>query len=202
MGAVQNKSIDMSIFDDVCNYIDNNYEFKCNAKYKGLLGKFKAFIDRTEIEEQAQRESGESWIADPVIFYSDPVSQEQRDKDIERSLAKTLESSFSVTLMKYIEVKNQSPVEIYKRANIDRKLFSKIRNEKRYMPSKRTAIALAIALELSLVETEDLLKRAGFSLSRSLLFDVIIEYFITKGIYDIYEINSILYAYKQPVLGE
>jgi hypothetical protein len=61
---------------------------------------------------------------------------------------------------------------------------------------------LAIALELSLVETEDLLKRAGFSLSRSLLFDVIIEYFITKGIYDIYEINSILYAYKQPVLGE
>lgn len=103
--------------------------------------------------------------------------------------------------MKYIESKDVDAVKLYKRANIDRKLFSKIRSDKGYMPSKRTAVALAIALKLFLVETNDLLKRAGFTLSRSLLFDVIIEYFIT-GNYDIYEINNVLFSYKQPILGE
>jgi hypothetical protein len=103
--------------------------------------------------------------------------------------------------MKIIEAKGQNHIDIYKKANIDRKLFSKIRNEQRYIPSKRTAIALAVALELSLGETQDLLKRAGFTLSRSILFDVIIEYFITLSNYDIYQINDALHSYKQPILG-
>jgi len=189
------------MFDKITNYINNYYEFKSKSKYKGFFGKIRASLDKVAVEESALRESGESWIEEPQIYYSDPVTDEQRKADITKNLAKQLESSFSVTLMKYIEVKGYATADVYKKANIDRKLFSKIRNEKRYLPSKRTAIALAVALELTLSETEDLLKRAGFSLSRSLLFDVIIEYFITHQEYDIYEINNVLFSYDQPILG-
>ena len=103
--------------------------------------------------------------------------------------------------MNAIEASGKDHVEVYKRANIDRKLFSKIRTQHEYVPSKKTIIALALALELSLDEAQALLKRAGFTLSRSILFDVIIEYFFLQEKYDIFEINSVLVAYKQPMLG-
>jgi hypothetical protein len=200
--ASNRKVFDSKMFMDNLNiFINSHYEFKCNSKYKGFFGRIKAQLDRTEAEEKESRKSGESWIDDPVIYFSDPLSEEEYRRHIEFSLAKTLENSFSVTLMKIIEAKDQNHIDIYKKANIDRKLFSKIRNEKRYIPSKRTAIALAVALELSLSETQDLLKRAGFTLSRSILFDVIIEYFITQGNYDIYQINDALHSHKQPILG-
>jgi O-acetyl-ADP-ribose deacetylase len=80
-------------------------------------------------------------------------------------------------------------------------MFSKIRTSRNYMPSKRTAVGLAIALELSLDETEDLLERAGYALSHSQKFDVIVEYFIVSGKYDIFEINEVLFKYDQPLLG-
>ena len=94
-----------------------------------------------------------------------------------------------------------SDPEVYKRANLSRKLFSKIRKNKDYRPSKPTALALAIALRLNLDETKDLIGRAGFALTHSSKFDIIVEYCIQKNIYNIFELNEILFAFDQPLLG-
>lgn len=112
-----------------------------------------------------------------------------------------LDEPFALTLFRLIDKKGKTDVEVYKRANLDRKHFSKIRTVKDYMPGKRTIIALAIAMELTLDETETLLKTAGFALSHSHKFDVIVEYFILHQRYDILEINEVLFRYDQPLLG-
>ena len=124
----------------------------------------------------------------------------KKDQDLDE-LLRQLDEGFSQTLLRLIDEKGLTDVQCYKKANIDRKLFSKIRSDPHYKPSKTTAVAFALALELTLPETQSLLSRAGYTLSHSYLADIIVEACIQKGVFNVLDVNEILFSYDQPLLG-
>ena len=174
-----------------------------------LLGEVQSYIDEKYAEERLEKERRRDRLSELRPFHKTEFVSESRPMAKEKILdaryldkaIDSLEDPFSVKLFKLIDARGKSDAEVYKKANLDRRHFSKIRTAKGYTPGKPTIIALSIALELSLEETADLLRRAGYALSRSSKFDVIAEYFIVNGRYDIFEINEVLFKFGQQLLG-
>ena len=174
------------LFADIAEYIDDHYvDAHTDTLRERLRGSFDLQSQPLSVYEDAAPQ-----------YTSASVAADNLD-----NLLAHLDAGFSETLLKLIDRSGKKDSEIYKKANVDRKLFSKIHSNPGYKPSKSTAIAFAIALELNLDETRGLIARAGYALSASSKFDVIIEYFIGQKKYDIFEINEALFAFDQSLLG-
>lgn len=192
-------SISKTLFSDIERYIDDNYvdEHKSHR-----MMRFSNMRDLGEDRHSYESVDKELFVNKTygfiTVFKDEYASKKERRLE---SLQEELAESFSERLIRLIDEKGMKDPEVYKRANINRQLFSKIRCNHGYQPSKQTAIALAIALRLTIDETIDLLEKAGYTLSKSIKADVIIEYFIEHAMYDIFEINSALFNFTQTTLN-
>jgi len=179
------------------------YDAKAFMLSKQLFSSIEKFIDDNYVEEQAllyRRTSARYQPKDDErieIVSNLSVGSSARSLD---DIISEQDESFSESLFRLIDQRKLKDSDVYKKANIDRRLFSKIRNSD-YHPSKNTCMALAIALELNLDQMKDLLAKAGYTLSKSQKADLIIEFHVINKKYDILQINEALFTFKQPILG-
>ena len=176
------------LFRDVDSYIDEHYVRTVEEEIYA--------IERETRHRNQRRRREDARISCMAM----PCAREPKALSLEDMLRQA-DAGFTETLLKLIDERGKKDSEVYKKANISKQHFSKIRNNPNYKPTKPTAIALALALELDLEQTRDLIGRAGYALTNSSKFDLIIRYFIEQGNYNVVEINIALYEFDQTLLG-
>lgn len=177
------------LFDEICEFIDDEYAEDTLLDME-LIPRFRKEESRTLANPPVRK------MMEPQVLCNSAAGKSLKE------YMETKEKSFGWKLFELIDKSGMTDVECYKKANVDRKTFSKIKNNPdTYKPSKQTAVAFAIALKLDIDETQELLATAGLTLSKSFVFDKIIRYFIQKGNYNVYEINEALFEFDQVLLG-
>ena len=179
------------------------------AQGVALLGELREYVDdayvdnsphlydrSAELRELCVPEAYPTAAPAPAPTPSAPVTPDELAERLAH-----LDASFSDALLALIDERGLTDAQVYRRANLSRQLFSKIRSKPDYRPSKPTAVALALALGLTLPQTQELLARAGLTLSRSSKFDVIVEFYLARGVHDVMTVNEALFAFDQPLLG-
>ena len=198
-------------------YVPDNDDIKLDKEMRTIFDRITSFREKRaakkNVEDLKEPETDETYVGcdlgtEDMNF--DVASMEKKkittgmsstistNRNIDDLMAQ-MEETFSPRLLRMIDERDLKDSEVYTKANVDRRHFSKIRKDVNYTPNKKTVLAFTIALELSLDEAKDLLASAGYALSRSSKMDIIVAYFLQNKIYDMFEINDLLYAYGQPI---